>query len=226
MSAAPELAERYAAVTAGIAEACAAAGRAPEEITLVVVTKFHPAQLIRELVELGARHVGENRHQDAAPKAAELADLPLTWHFVGQLQSNKAKAVARYADVIHSVDRASLVTALAGAERAVDVFLEVNLTDDPGRGGVAPSEVERLAEQVLATERLRLRGVMGVAPLDEDARSAFARLRAIGERVRTIAPHATDLSAGMSGDYAEAIAEGATHLRIGTAITGKRPAPH
>lgn len=226
MSEAPELAERYAAVTAGIAEACAAAGRAPEEITLVVVTKFHPAQLIRELVELGARHVGENRHQDAAPKAAELADLPLTWHFVGQLQSNKAKAVARYADVIHSVDRASLVTALAGAERAVDVFLEVNLTDDPGRGGVAPSEVERLAEQVLATERLRLRGVMGVAPLDEDARSAFARLRAIGERVRTIAPHATDLSAGMSGDYAEAIAEGATHLRIGTAITGKRPAPH
>ncbi len=226
MSAAPELAERYAAVTAGIAEACAAAGRAPEEITLVVVTKFHPAQLIRELVELGVRHVGENRHQDAAPKAAELADLPLTWHFVGQLQSNKAKAVARYADVIHSVDRASLVTALAGAERAVDVFLEVNLTDDPGRGGVAPSEVERLAEQVLATERLRLRGVMGVAPLDEDARSAFARLRAIGERVRTIAPHATDLSAGMSGDYAEAIAEGATHLRIGTAITGKRPAPH
>lgn len=226
MSAAPELAERYAAVTAGIAEACAAAGRAPEEITLVVVTKFHPAQLIRELVELGARHVGENRQQDAAPKAAELADLPLTWHFVGQLQSNKAKAVARYADVIHSVDRASLVTALAGAERAVDVFLEVNLTDDPGRGGVAPSEVERLAEQVLATERLRLRGVMGVAPLDEDARSAFARLRAIGERVRTIAPHATDLSAGMSGDYAEAIAEGATHLRIGTAITGKRPAPH
>ncbi len=225
MSAAPELAERYAAVTAGIAEACAAAGRAPEEITLVVVTKFHPAQLIRELVELGVRHVGENRHQDAAPKAAELADLPLTWHFVGQLQSNKAKAVARYADVIHSVDRASLVTALAGAERAVDVFLEVNLTDDPGRGGVAPSEVERLAEQVLATERLRLRGVMGVAPLDEDARSAFARLRAIGERVRTIAPHATDLSAGMSGDYAEAIAEGATHLRIGTAITGKRPAP-
>lgn len=226
MSAAPELAERYAAVTAGIAEACAAAGRAPEEITLVVVTKFHPAQLIRELVELGVRHVGENRHQDAAPKAAELADLPLTWHFVGQLQSNKAKAVARYADVIHSVDRASLVTALAGAERAVDVFLEVNLTDDPGRGGVAPSEVERLAEHVLATERLRLRGVMGVAPLDEDARSAFARLRAIGERVRTTAPHATDLSAGMSGDYAEAIAEGATHLRIGTAITGKRPAPH
>jgi len=224
--ASPELAERYAAVTAGIADACRAAGRSLDEVTLIVVTKFHPAQLIRDLVELGVRHVGENRHQDAAPKAAELADVPLTWHFVGQLQSNKAKAVARYADVVHSVDRASLVTALAGAERAVDVFLEVNLTDDPGRGGVASDEVERLAEQVLATQRLRLRGVMGVAPLDEDARSAFSRLRAIGERVRTIAPDATDLSAGMSGDYAEAIAEGATHLRIGTAITGKRPAPH
>lgn len=219
------LAERYAAVTAGIADACARAGRSPDELTLVVVTKFHPAQLVRDLVDLGVRQVGENRHQDAAPKAAELEGLPLTWHFVGQLQSNKAKAVARYADVIHSVDRESLVTALAGAERAVDVFLEINLTDDPGRGGVAPDRVEELAEAVLATERLRLRGVMGVAPLDEDARGAFARLRAIGDRVRTIAPEATDLSAGMSGDYAEAIAEGATHLRIGTAITGKRPAP-
>lgn len=225
VTASPALAERYAAVTAGIADACARAGRSPDELTLVVVTKFHPAQLVCDLVDLGVRQVGENRHQDAAPKAAELEGLPLTWHFVGQLQSNKAKAVARYADVIHSVDRASLVTALAGAERAVDVFLEINLTDDPGRGGVAPDRVEELAEAVLATERLRLRGVMGVAPLDEDARGAFARLRAIGDRVRTIAPEATDLSAGMSGDYAEAIAEGATHLRIGTAITGKRPAP-
>lgn len=224
MTASPELAERYAAVTAGIAEACAKAGRSVDELTLVVVTKFHPAQLIRELVELGVRHVGENRHQDAAPKAAELADLPLTWHFVGQLQSNKAKAVARYADVVHSVDRASLVASLAGAERPLEVFLEINLTDDPGRGGVSPDEATRLAEAVLATERLRLRGVMGVAPLDEDARRAFARLRAIGDRVRAIAPDATDLSAGMSGDYADAIAEGATHLRIGTAITGKRPA--
>lgn len=223
MSASPELAERYASVTAGIADACAAAGRSPDELTLVVVTKFHPADLIRELVDLGVRHVGENRHQDAAPKAAELAELPLTWHFVGQLQSNKAKAVARYADVVHSVDRASLVTSLSAAERPLEVFLEINLTDDPGRGGVAPAEAARLAEAVLATERLRLRGVMGVAPLDEDARAAFARLRAVGDRVRAIAPEATDLSAGMSGDYAEAIAEGATHLRIGTAITGKRP---
>lgn len=225
MTVSPELAERYAAVTAGIAEACARAGRSSDEVTLVVVTKFHPAALVRDLVELGVRHVGENRHQDAAPKAAELAGLPLTWHFVGQLQSNKAKAVARYADVVHSVDRASLVDALAAADRPVDVFLEVNLTDDAGRGGAPPGQIEGLAEAVLATERLRLRGVMAVAPLGEDARAAFARLRAVGERVLAIAPEATDMSAGMSGDYAEAIAEGATHLRIGTAITGKRPAP-
>lgn len=225
MTVSPELAERYAAVTAGIAEACARAGRSSDEVTLVVVTKFHPAALVRDLVELGVRHVGENRHQDAAPKAAELAGLPLTWHFVGQLQSNKAKAVARYADVVHSVDRASLVDALAAADRPVDVFLEVDLTDDAGRGGAPPGQIEGLAEAVLATERLRLRGVMAVAPLGEDARAAFARLRAVGERVLAIAPEATDMSAGMSGDYAEAIAEGATHLRIGTAITGKRPAP-
>ncbi len=225
MTVSPELAERYAAVTAGIAEACARAGRSSDEVTLVVVTKFHPAALVRDLVELGVRHVGENRHQDAAPKAAELAGLPLTWHFVGQLQSNKAKAVARYADVVHSVDRASLVDALAAADRPVDVFLEVNLTDDAGRGGAAPGQIEGLAEAVLATERLRLRGVMAVAPLGEDARAAFARLRATGDRLRAIAPEATDMSAGMSGDYAQAIAEGATHLRIGTAITGKRPAP-
>ena len=221
----PDLSERYAAVTEGIAEAFRLAGRTDEPPTLIVVTKFHPASLLRELVDLGVRHVGENRHQDAAPKAAELADAPLTWHFVGQLQSNKAKAAARYASAVHSVDRASLVTALAGADGALDVFLEVNLTDDPGRGGIDPSGVDALAEAVLATERLRLRGVMAVAPLDEEPRAAFARLRGISERLRVLAPEATQISAGMSGDFAEAIAEGATHLRIGAAITGKRPGP-
>jgi PLP dependent protein len=225
VTASSELAERYATVMAGIADACASAGRAADDVTLVVVTKFQPVQLTRELVDLGVRHVGENRHQDAAPKAAELQDLPLTWHFVGQLQSNKAKAVASYADVIHSVDRESLVSSLAAADRALDVFLEINLTDDPGRGGVDPGRVEELAEAVLATDRLRLMGVMGVAPLGGEARAAFSRLRTIGDRVRSLAPDATHLSAGMSDDYADAIAEGATHLRIGSAITGKRPAP-
>jgi len=225
MSDGPSLSERYAAVTDGIAEACRLAGRRDDPPTLIVVTKFHPVSLTRELIELGVRDVGENRHQDAAPKAAELVDEPLTWHFVGQLQSNKAKAVARYVGAVHSVDRASLVTALAGAETALDVFLEVNLTDDPRRGGVDPSGVDALAEAVLSTEHLRLQGVMAVAPVDEDPRAAFARLRGISDRLRALAPHATHMSAGMSGDYAEAIAEGTTHLRIGTAITGKRPSP-
>jgi hypothetical protein len=192
-------------------------------VTLIVVTKFHPATLIRDLAALGVRDVGENRHQDAAPKAALLTDLPLTWHFVGQLQSNKARAVAEYARVIHSVDRDSLVTALARVERPLDVFLEVNLTDDAGRGGVEPSGLLALAERVLEHPSLTLRGVMAVAPVGDEPRAAFARVKELSNLVRTVAPTATDISAGMSGDFAEAIAEGATHLRIGAAITGKRP---
>jgi pyridoxal phosphate enzyme (YggS family) len=218
-----ELANRHARVEAEIVEACVAAGRARSEVTLIVVTKFHPASLIRDLAALGVSDVGENRHQDAAPKAAQLDDLALTWHFVGQLQSNKARAVAQYARVIHSVDRDSLVTALARVERPLDVFLEVNLTDDPGRGGVEPSGLLALAERVLEHPSLTLRGVMAVAPVDDEPRAVFARVRGLSEHLRTVAPHAIDISAGMSGDFAEAIAEGATHLRIGAAITGNRP---
>jgi pyridoxal phosphate enzyme (YggS family) len=219
------LAERLHEVDARIADAARAAGRNPGDLTRIVVTKFHPASLVRELYALGVRDVGENRHQEAAAKAAELTDLDLAWHFVGQLQSNKAKAVRRYASSVHSVDRASLVDALAGAP-PLDVFLELNLTDDPGRGGVAPDAAEALAERVAATEGLLLRGVMAVAPLTvppgTGVRAAFARVRAVSDRIRSIVPTATAISAGMSDDFADAIAEGATHLRIGTAITGKR----
>jgi len=218
------LAERYASVMHGIQSACALAGRPADDVTTIVVTKFHPASLIEQLVELGVHDVGESRHQDAVPKALALTHLPLTWHFVGQLQSNKVRAVTEYARVIHSVDRPSLVSALGRLERAVDVFLEINLTDDPGRGGVAPSGVLELAESVLEHPTLRLQGVMAVAPLDEPARAAFTRLRDVSDIVRSVAPGAINISAGMSGDYAEAILEGATHLRIGAAITGKRPA--
>lgn len=207
----------------GIDDACRVAGRSADEITTVVVTKFHSASVIEQLAALGVSDVGENRHQDAAPKAAALAALPLTWHFVGQLQSNKARAVTDYARVIHSVDRPSLVTALGRVERDIEVFLEVNLTADPVRGGVEPGELLRLVETVLEVPTLRLRGVMAVAPLDEPARAAFARLRALSASVCSMAPEAVSISAGMSGDYAEAIAEGATHLRIGAAITGNRP---
>jgi pyridoxal phosphate enzyme (YggS family) len=219
----PELAQRLASVQAQVAEAAADAGRDVAEITTIVVTKFHPASLVRELAGLGVTNVGENRQQDAGPKAAELRDLGLTWHFIGQLQSNKVRAVLEYASVIQSVDRPSLVDALEGAALPVDVFIQLNLTDDPARGGVAPAELETLAERVLNSSQLTLRGLMAVAPLDEAPRAAFARVRAASDGLRRLAPAADALSMGMSGDYRDAIREGATHLRIGTAITGNRP---
>jgi len=218
------LAARLARVDGEIVDAARAAGRDPAGLTRIVITKFHPAELVRQLADLGVRDIGENRHQEAAAKAAELSDLDLNWHFVGQLQSNKAKAVRRYASSVHSLDRASLADALAG-DTALDVFLEVNLTGDPARGGVDPRMLVPLGERVLSTPGLVLRGVMAVAPLGEEPRAAFARVREASEQLRRLAPEATAISAGMSGDFREAIAEGATHLRIGTAITGKRPAP-
>jgi pyridoxal phosphate enzyme (YggS family) len=218
-----EVAERLASVRADIADAARRAGRDAGEITTIVVTKFQPVSLIRELAALGIRDVGENRHQEAQAKVAELGDLDQRWHFVGQLQSKKARQVRSYASAIHSVDRESLVDALRSDEASVDCFVQVNLTDDPGRGGVAPAQLEGLVEKVLATPGLDLRGLMAVAPLGEPARPAFARVREWSERVRRIAPEAVFLSMGMSHDYRDAIAEGATHLRIGTAITGNRP---
>ncbi|MBK0421504.1 YggS family pyridoxal phosphate-dependent enzyme [Leucobacter sp. CSA2] len=225
------LGERLERVRAGIADAAGAAGRSADELTLIVVTKFHPASLVRDLAELGVRDVGENRHQEAQEKSAELADLDLNWHFIGQLQTKKARQAARYAHAIHSIDRERLVDALDGFEdperpdRTIDAFLQINLTDDPGRGGVAPDGIEGLAERVLASPLLRLRGVMAVAPIEEEAASAFARLAGYSDRVRSLAPEADAISAGMTHDFAEAIAAGATHLRIGSAITGNRPDP-
>ncbi|AXE54682.1 YggS family pyridoxal phosphate-dependent enzyme [Aurantimicrobium sp. MWH-Uga1] len=229
------LGERVALVNEGIADAACAAGRNVDDITTIVVTKFHPAQLVRDLYDLGVRNVGENRHQEAEAKVAELAHLDLTWHFIGQLQSNKARAVRKYAEVLHSVDRPSLVNALANAVmtpeglpennavEVLDCFVQLNLTQDPGRGGVQPADVVELAELVAAQPSLNLLGVMAVAPLDEEPRVAFARVKAASERVQTVIPQASFISAGMSHDYAAAIAEGATHLRIGSAITGNRP---
>ena len=227
----PALAARLHDVQAGIADAARAAGRSADELTLIVVTKFHPASLVAALAELGVRDVGENRHQEAQAKAEELAALDLHWHFIGQLQTKKARQAARYAQSIHSIDRERLVDALADPEfdaattTPIDAFLQVNLTDDPGRGGVAPEGLEALAERVFATPTLRLSGVMAVAPLEEPAAEAFARLAGYSERLRALDPAATAISAGMTHDYVEAIAAGATHLRIGSAITGNRPEP-
>lgn len=221
-----DLAARLTAIDERIAVAARAAGRDPAEITRIVVTKFHPAALVRELRALGVSDVGENRQQELSAKQAELAALDLTWHFIGQGQTNKAAAIRRSADVVHSVDRGRFADALDRAAQddgLLDVLVQVNLTDDPGRGGVAPADAVALAEHVLALPSLRLRGVMAVAPLDEEPGAAFARLRAVAEGVRAVQPSASWISAGMTGDFVEAIAAGATHLRIGSAITGPRP---
>ncbi|MFC4224606.1 YggS family pyridoxal phosphate-dependent enzyme [Lysinibacter cavernae] len=217
------LSDRLAAVRSGVAAAAAEAGRDVADITTIVVTKFHPASLVRELHALGVRDFGENRHQEASEKAQELSDLDLTWHFVGQIQGKKIRQVAQYADVLHALDRIRLVEALNEQPRTLDCFVQINLTENDERGGVQPDGLLALAESVLAHPSLNLRGVMAVAPLDEEPRRAFARLRGYSDALQQLAPHATDISAGMTQDYAEAIAEGATHLRIGTAITGKRP---
>jgi pyridoxal phosphate enzyme (YggS family) len=219
-----DIGERVAAVREQVSRAAALAGRSADEITTIAVTKFHPAALVAELYDAGVRDVGENRHQEAEGKASELVGLEgLTWHFVGQLQSKKARRVARYARVVHSVDRDSVVDALASADRSVSCFVQVALSDEDHRGGVRPPDVERIAERILDSESLALLGVMAVAPLGEEPRRAFARLREISDRVRSIDPSAVGISAGMSGDFVDAILEGATHLRIGTAITGNRP---
>ncbi|MEV8170754.1 YggS family pyridoxal phosphate-dependent enzyme [Microbacterium sp. NPDC077486] len=226
-SAPSDLAARLSAIDERIADAARAAGRSPAEITRIVVTKFHPASLVRDLHALGVHAVGENRQQELTAKEAELAGLDLEWHFIGQGQTNKASAIRRSADVVHSVDRDRFADALHRAavdDDVLDVLVQVNLTEDEGRGGVAPASAVALAEHVLTLPSLRLRGVMAVAPLDEEPTAAFDRLRRIADDVRSVAPEATWISAGMTGDFAEAIAAGATHLRIGSAITGPRPA--
>ena len=224
-----ELAAGLAAVRERIAGACRESGRAEDEITLVVVTKFFPASDVRLLADLGVRDVGENRHQEAETKAAECADLGLAWHFVGGLQSNKAAAVARYADAVHSVDRVKLVGPLdRGAHErshALDVLLQVSL-DPPGRDqrfGADPGALDDLAAAVEEAGRLRLRGLMAVAPLGEDPVAAFGRLAEIRASFLASHPEAAWLSAGMSADLEAAISAGATHVRIGSAVLGSRP---
>jgi pyridoxal phosphate enzyme (YggS family) len=224
------LEQRLDAVEGRISSTLHGLGRSRDEVTLVVVTKNHPVDLAVELYGLGVRDFGENRDQEAGPKASAFAQLVTesspTWHFVGQLQSNKAKNVAAYADVVHSVDRESLLIALekATAERPrpLDVFLQVNLTSDPGRGGVNPAELEPFAERVAGASGLNLLGIMAVAALDEPLESEFEKIAKLSQKLISVAPQAKFISAGMSQDFETALAYGATHLRIGTAITGKR----
>jgi pyridoxal phosphate enzyme (YggS family) len=223
-----ELHANLVAVEARVAAACAAAGRDRSDLTVVAVTKTWPVSDIAILRDLGVRDVGENRDGEAAQKAAALPDL--RWHFVGTVQTNKARSVASYADVVHSLDRASLVEALsAGAQRAerqLDVLVQVSLDGATGRGGALPGDVPRLADLVADAPGIRLAGVMAVAPLGADPAAAFDRLRQVADTVRAGHPAAQVISAGMSGDLEPAVAAGANLLRVGTALLGHRaPVP-
>jgi len=215
------------AVRARIEAGCADVGRDSADVTLVVVTKTYPASDIVLLAELGVRDVGENRDAEAAAKHAESAGLGLRWHFIGQLQSNKARSVATYADLVHSVDRLSLVRALGRAARdagrTVGCLLQVSLDAAPGRGGAPASNLPALADAIAAEPALRLHGLMAVAPLGGDARVAFAALPRLRELLLPDHVEARFISAGMSGDLEAALAGGATHLRVGTAVLGARP---
>jgi len=235
-----ELSANLQSVTERIEQARIAAGRS-DRVGLVVVTKTFPASDVAILASLGATDVGENRDQEARVKRAEVRDdigsaAALRWHMIGQLQRNKARSVSTWADVVESVDRAELVVALQrgaeGANRELDVLLQVNLDPEPDakRGGVPPDGVEALAAVVAEQTHLRLRGVMGVAPHPAGAsdprgaaRAAFDRLMAVSHGLRLEHPDATVVSAGMSTDLEEAIAAGATQVRVGGAILGARP---
>ena len=239
------LAQRYTEVQDRITAACAEANRSREGVSLIVVTKFHPVDLVAQLYELGHRDFGENKDQEAGPKALALEALlgetgrqdPANWHFVGQLQSNKVKSVLRYAHSVHSLDRPSLLAALAKetakiaqmgeqaglpAPAALEVFIELNLTEDPDRGGIRADDLLGFAEDVLKVPGIRLAGVMGVASLDQQPERDFAAIQAASIKLQGLAPQASFISAGMSGDFEVALRFGATHLRIGTAITGER----
>jgi pyridoxal phosphate enzyme (YggS family) len=224
-----ELAARLAEVRNRIEKACTVAGRDTSDVTLIAVTKTYPPSDVRLLRELGVRDVGENRDQEAAPKAAACADLDLTWHFVGQLQTRKAGSVVQYADVVHSVDRVRLVRHLGAAARAAGreptCLVQVSIDGDPERGGVPVPDVTEVAEAIAAEGGLVLGGVMAIAPLGMDPAEAFATLRGCSDAVRVIRPAAGIISAGMSGDLEAAVEAGATHLRIGTALLGDRTPP-
>jgi pyridoxal phosphate enzyme (YggS family) len=235
-----QLAASLGEVRERIARACTAAGRDPSAVTLVAVTKTYPASDVGLLAGLGVTDVGENKDQEAAGKAAELRDVPVRWHFVGQLQRNKARSVVTYADVVESVDSLRLARALDGAagrhrDRPLDVLVQVSLDGDPDRGGAvaaaAPAgdrsadperDLWRVVDEVVASAHLRLGGLMAVAPASWHPDAAFEKLAGIAARVVADHPGATTISAGMSGDLESAISHGATHVRIGTSLLGMR----
>jgi pyridoxal phosphate enzyme (YggS family) len=230
-----EIVGAVAAVRARIADACSAAGRDPREVTLIGVTKTYPASDVRTLAELGVLDIGENKEQEARAKFAELSSAPsggqapsIRWHLVGRLQTNKARSAVGYAHAVHSVDRPKLATALAGAaERAgrgepLGVFVQVSLDGDPERGGVPIDRFAPLADLVATAPALRLLGLMAVPPLGSDPEREFARLAELAQALRAEHPSAAGISAGMSDDLEAAVRHGSTHVRVGTALLGRR----
>ena len=219
-----ELAANLQELRERIAHACEMAHRDPAGVELIAVTKTWPVEDVRMLCDLGLRDFGENRDQEASAKAArfaELDDRPVRWHFIGQLQSNKAKSVVRYAHMVHTVDRPGLADALRKAATApLDCLLQVSLDGDADRGGVVRAELRELAHRI--EDPLRLRGVMAVAPLGMDPDRAFEQVAGMHQELLAFAPAATIRCIGMSDDFTHAIAHGATHIRVGSALLGHR----
>ena len=214
--------------------ACEAAGRDPQELTLVAVTKTFPATDVLTLLRLGVADIGENKDQEARAKLADLAELApaqqvaaIRWHVVGRLQTNKARTVVRYAHAVHSVDRDRLATALADAagerrQSPLEVFVQVSLDDDPARGGTPAAALLELADLIAGRAELNLRVVMAVPPIEADPDVAFGRLAELSAAVRAAHPGADAISAGMSADLEAAVRHGSTHLRVGSALLGRR----
>jgi len=227
-----ELLQNLAAVQHRIAQACAAAGRAHEDLTLIAVTKFFPVTDAISLARCGVTDLGENRDQEAAAKAAAFGEQapagtpPVRWHFIGRLQTNKARSVVRYADLVHSVDRPELADALAAAAeragRGLPVLVQLSLDADPERGGSTGRQLLELADRIADRPSLQLSGVMAIPPVEADPDAAFAVLAGLAEQLRAVHPQAQIVSAGMSADLEAAVRHGATHLRIGTALLGRR----
>lgn len=225
--------ESLARLREEIAAACAAAERDPAEITLVAVSKTHPAEAVREAHAAGIRHFAENRAQEFLAKAPLLADLDISWHMVGSLQTNKVKLLLPRIALLHSLDRAELAQAVA--RHAPEGFrlptlIQVNTTGEDTKSGVAPTGVEALVESIRCVPGIELRGFMTIGPLDGtpvENRRAFALLRTLRDRQAARHPDLDlgYLSMGMSDDFPEAILEGATHLRIGSRIFGERDYP-
>ncbi|HEY4241534.1 MAG TPA: YggS family pyridoxal phosphate-dependent enzyme [Kofleriaceae bacterium] len=222
------IAERWRAVRANVDEACARAGRDPATVTIVAVSKHHPASAVREALAAGATDFGENYAQELAGKQAEL-DLQVRWHFIGRLQSNKAKLVAGKVALVHAVEGLGLAQELGKRAAAVQpILLAVNLGGEATKGGVTGEGALAIAKALVATANIRLDGLMTMPPPAEDpeaSRPIFEELRALRDRLRdALGVPLPVLSMGMSGDYEVAIACGSTHVRIGTAIFGERPA--